>query len=135
MHSGIFYARFWTLCFPCMLQYCHTNHLVSNGSAPSAGECTMKTRICRMLKKLPTSEVSAWSKSSSVTITARNTCSFWRVKVKQHIGHHVSLKVHENLFLKMLFIQCVADFSYEYVQREALRTPLIFKDKDGLGIR
>uniref|UniRef100_A0A672P4K2 Lysine-specific demethylase 2B n=1 Tax=Sinocyclocheilus grahami TaxID=75366 RepID=A0A672P4K2_SINGR len=27
------------------------------------------------------------------------------------------------------------DFSYEYVQREALRTPLIFKAKDGLGIR
>uniref|UniRef100_A0A673AX58 Lysine-specific demethylase 2B n=1 Tax=Sphaeramia orbicularis TaxID=375764 RepID=A0A673AX58_9TELE len=27
------------------------------------------------------------------------------------------------------------DFTYEYVQREALRIPLIFKDKDGLGIR
>ncbi|KAK9968630.1 hypothetical protein ABG768_002945 [Culter alburnus] len=27
------------------------------------------------------------------------------------------------------------DFTYEYVQREALRTPLIFKAKDGLGIR
>ncbi|XP_049908967.1 lysine-specific demethylase 2B isoform X3 [Epinephelus moara] len=27
------------------------------------------------------------------------------------------------------------DFSYEYVQRDALRTPLIFKEKDGLGIR
>lgn len=27
------------------------------------------------------------------------------------------------------------DFSYEYVQREALRIPLIFKEKDGLGIR
>ncbi|TNN73776.1 Lysine-specific demethylase 2B [Liparis tanakae] len=27
------------------------------------------------------------------------------------------------------------DFSYEYVQREALRTPLIFKEKDGLGVR
>ncbi|KAI1882393.1 hypothetical protein AGOR_G00250230 [Albula goreensis] len=27
------------------------------------------------------------------------------------------------------------DFTYEYVQREALRTPLIFKIKDGLGIR
>ncbi|XP_075901092.1 lysine (K)-specific demethylase 2Bb [Nelusetta ayraudi] len=27
------------------------------------------------------------------------------------------------------------DFSYEYVQREALRVPLIFKEKDGLGIR
>lgn len=30
---------------------------------------------------------------------------------------------------------CFADFSYEYVQREALRVPLIFKEKDGLGIR
>uniref|UniRef100_A0A7N6B208 Lysine-specific demethylase 2B n=1 Tax=Anabas testudineus TaxID=64144 RepID=A0A7N6B208_ANATE len=27
------------------------------------------------------------------------------------------------------------DFTYEYVQREALRIPLIFKEKDGLGIR
>ncbi|XP_056593131.1 lysine-specific demethylase 2B isoform X1 [Triplophysa dalaica] len=27
------------------------------------------------------------------------------------------------------------DFTFEYVQREALRTPLIFKAKDGLGIR
>ncbi|XP_068608603.1 lysine (K)-specific demethylase 2Bb [Brachionichthys hirsutus] len=27
------------------------------------------------------------------------------------------------------------DFSYEYVQREALRIPLIFKEKHGLGIR
>ncbi|CDQ60952.1 unnamed protein product [Oncorhynchus mykiss] len=27
------------------------------------------------------------------------------------------------------------DFTYEYVQREALQTPLIFKAKDGLGIR
>ncbi|XP_035464317.1 lysine-specific demethylase 2B isoform X2 [Scophthalmus maximus] len=27
------------------------------------------------------------------------------------------------------------DFNYEYVQREALRVPLIFKEKDGLGIR
>lgn len=32
-------------------------------------------------------------------------------------------------------VQCLADFSYEYVQREALRVPLIFKEKDGLGIR
>lgn len=31
----------------------------------------------------------------------------------------------------MLFV----DFTYEYVQREALRTPLIFEAKDGLGIR
>ncbi|KAM9841750.1 lysine (K)-specific demethylase 2Bb [Aulostomus maculatus] len=27
------------------------------------------------------------------------------------------------------------DFTYEYVQREALRVPLIFKEKEGLGIR
>uniref|UniRef100_A0A8C7F254 Lysine-specific demethylase 2B n=1 Tax=Oncorhynchus kisutch TaxID=8019 RepID=A0A8C7F254_ONCKI len=27
------------------------------------------------------------------------------------------------------------DFTYEYVQREALQTPLIFKAKDGLGLR
>uniref|UniRef100_A0AAR2LIR4 [histone H3]-dimethyl-L-lysine(36) demethylase n=1 Tax=Pygocentrus nattereri TaxID=42514 RepID=A0AAR2LIR4_PYGNA len=27
------------------------------------------------------------------------------------------------------------DFTYEYVQREALRTPLVFKSKEGLGIR
>uniref|UniRef100_A0AAQ4Q4Q9 [histone H3]-dimethyl-L-lysine(36) demethylase n=1 Tax=Gasterosteus aculeatus aculeatus TaxID=481459 RepID=A0AAQ4Q4Q9_GASAC len=27
------------------------------------------------------------------------------------------------------------DFSYEYVQRDALRTPLIFKEKEGLGLR
>uniref|UniRef100_A0A8C9YYG7 Lysine-specific demethylase 2B n=1 Tax=Sander lucioperca TaxID=283035 RepID=A0A8C9YYG7_SANLU len=35
------------------------------------------------------------------------------------------------------FVHCMEgkDFSYEYVQREALRTPLIFKEKDGLGIR
>lgn len=33
------------------------------------------------------------------------------------------------------YTHCLADFSYEYVQREALRIPLIFKEKDGLGIR
>ncbi|XP_021078233.1 lysine-specific demethylase 2B isoform X2 [Mus pahari] len=27
------------------------------------------------------------------------------------------------------------DFNYEYVQREALRVPLVFRDKDGLGIK
>uniref|UniRef100_A0ABB0MV35 Lysine demethylase 2B n=1 Tax=Homo sapiens TaxID=9606 RepID=A0ABB0MV35_HUMAN len=27
------------------------------------------------------------------------------------------------------------DFNYEYVQREALRVPLIFREKDGLGIK
>ncbi|XP_073685296.1 lysine-specific demethylase 2B-like [Garra rufa] len=27
------------------------------------------------------------------------------------------------------------DFTYEYVQKEALRAPLVFKAKDGLGIR
>ncbi|KAK2504416.1 hypothetical protein MC885_008949 [Smutsia gigantea] len=27
------------------------------------------------------------------------------------------------------------DFNYEYVQREALRVPLIFQEKDGLGIK
>uniref|UniRef100_A0A8C5C0R4 [histone H3]-dimethyl-L-lysine(36) demethylase n=1 Tax=Gadus morhua TaxID=8049 RepID=A0A8C5C0R4_GADMO len=35
------------------------------------------------------------------------------------------------------FVQAMEgkDFTYEYVQREALRSPLIFKLKDGLGIR
>ncbi|XP_010778560.1 lysine (K)-specific demethylase 2Bb isoform X1 [Notothenia coriiceps] len=35
------------------------------------------------------------------------------------------------------FVLCMEgkDFSYEYVQKDALRTPLIFKEKDGLGIR
>lgn len=32
------------------------NHVVFNGSAPSAGGCTTKTRICQMLRKLQTSE-------------------------------------------------------------------------------
>lgn len=32
-------------------------------------------------------------------------------------------------------VQCVVDFSYDYVQREALKVPLIFKEMDGLGIR
>ena len=32
-------------------------------------------------------------------------------------------------------MHCVTDFTYEYAQREALRIPLIFKEKDGLGIR
>ncbi|KAF7240760.1 Lysine-specific demethylase 2B [Varanus komodoensis] len=27
------------------------------------------------------------------------------------------------------------DFTFEYVQREALRAPLIFRSKDGLGIK
>lgn len=40
-----------------------------------------------------------------------------------------------NVLRIMCFVHCVADFSYEYVQREALRVPLIFKEKDGLGIR
>lgn len=37
----------------------------------------------------------------------------------------------ENASVRYVF----ADFSYEYVQREALRVPLIFIEKDGLGIR
>lgn len=40
----------------------------------------------------------------------------------------------ENASVRYMYI-FFADFSYEYVQREALRVPLIFKEKDGLGIR
>lgn len=40
----------------------------------------------------------------------------------------------ENASVRYFFI-LFAEFSYEYVQREALRVPLIFKEKDGLGIR
>ncbi|KTG38462.1 hypothetical protein cypCar_00031544, partial [Cyprinus carpio] len=37
--------------------------------------------------------------------------------------------------LKQSNFYTILDFTYEYVQREALRTPLVFKAKDGLGIR
>lgn len=43
--------------------------------------------------------------------------------------------VFSRLFMHMPLHTPSADFSYEYVQREALRVPLIFKEKDGLGIR
>lgn len=50
--------------------------------------------------------------------------------------HPVSSPVFSRLFMHMpLHTLPAADFSYEYVQREALRVPLIFKEKDGLGIR
>lgn len=55
---------------------------VLNGSAPSAGGCTTRTRTCPTSRKSPTSEVSAWRRSSSVTATARHMCSTWRAKVK-----------------------------------------------------
>uniref|UniRef100_A0A8C0VPK2 Lysine-specific demethylase 2B n=1 Tax=Cyanistes caeruleus TaxID=156563 RepID=A0A8C0VPK2_CYACU len=35
----------------------------------------------------------------------------------------------------MLFLFIFTDFTFEYVQREALRVPLIFRNKDGLGIK
>uniref|UniRef100_A0A8D2QIZ0 Lysine-specific demethylase 2B n=1 Tax=Zonotrichia albicollis TaxID=44394 RepID=A0A8D2QIZ0_ZONAL len=35
----------------------------------------------------------------------------------------------------MLFLFISTDFTFEYVQREALRVPLIFRNKDGLGIK
>lgn len=85
-----FYGARWSVltdsvCFPRMLQYCHTNHVVFNGSAPPVGGCTTKTRTCLMLKKLPTSEVSVWRKSSSVTVTAQNMSTCLKAKVK---GQH-----------------------------------------------
>lgn len=41
----------------------------------------------------------------------------------------------QNASVRYFFFFFFAEFSYEYVQREALRVPLIFKEKDGLGIR
>uniref|UniRef100_A0A8D2PIK9 Lysine-specific demethylase 2B n=1 Tax=Zosterops lateralis melanops TaxID=1220523 RepID=A0A8D2PIK9_ZOSLA len=41
---------------------------------------------------------------------------------------------HCNCFW-MLFLFIFTDFTFEYVQREALRVPLIFRNKDGLGIK
>uniref|UniRef100_A0A672P4M1 Lysine-specific demethylase 2B n=1 Tax=Sinocyclocheilus grahami TaxID=75366 RepID=A0A672P4M1_SINGR len=51
-------------------------------------------------------------------------------------GFSVEDKLESNSY-NSEFVQYMEgkDFSYEYVQREALRTPLIFKAKDGLGIR
>ncbi|XP_067289341.1 lysine (K)-specific demethylase 2Bb isoform X2 [Pseudorasbora parva] len=51
-------------------------------------------------------------------------------------GFSVEDKLESNLY-NSTFVQHMEgkDFTYEYVQREALRTPLIFKAKDGLGIR
>lgn len=55
---------------------------VLDGSALSAGGCTTRTRTCPTSRRSPTSEVSAWRRSSSVTATARHMCSTWRAKVK-----------------------------------------------------
>uniref|UniRef100_A0A671KWS9 Lysine-specific demethylase 2B n=1 Tax=Sinocyclocheilus anshuiensis TaxID=1608454 RepID=A0A671KWS9_9TELE len=51
-------------------------------------------------------------------------------------GFSLEDKLESNLYNSQ-FVQYMEgkDFTYEYVQREALRTPLIFKAKDGLGIR
>uniref|UniRef100_A0A8C1RTW0 [histone H3]-dimethyl-L-lysine(36) demethylase n=1 Tax=Cyprinus carpio TaxID=7962 RepID=A0A8C1RTW0_CYPCA len=51
-------------------------------------------------------------------------------------GFSVEDKLESNSY-NSEFVQFMEgeDFTYEYVQREALRTPLIFKAKDGLGIR
>lgn len=109
-------------------------------SAPSAEGCTMKMRTCRTLRKLSTSGASAWRRSSSVTLTAQNMSSFWMEEVKKkrerrHVVHgFYSRGPPENASVRYFFI-IFAEFSYEYVQREALRVPLIFKEKDGLGIR
>ncbi|CAL9683429.1 unnamed protein product [Knipowitschia caucasica] len=51
-------------------------------------------------------------------------------------GFSVEEKVTSNIYTSS-FVQVLQgeDFTYEYVQREGLRKPLIFKEKDGLGIR
>uniref|UniRef100_A0A8C1KEG3 Lysine-specific demethylase 2B n=1 Tax=Cyprinus carpio TaxID=7962 RepID=A0A8C1KEG3_CYPCA len=51
-------------------------------------------------------------------------------------GFSVEDKLESNSY-NSEFVQFMEgkDFTYEYVQREALRTPLVFKAKDGLGIR
>ncbi|XP_051541244.1 lysine-specific demethylase 2B-like isoform X2 [Myxocyprinus asiaticus] len=51
-------------------------------------------------------------------------------------GFSVEDKLESNLYNCELVQHMEGkDFTYEYVQREALRTPLMFKAKDGLGIR
>ncbi|XP_055063729.2 lysine (K)-specific demethylase 2Bb isoform X2 [Misgurnus anguillicaudatus] len=51
-------------------------------------------------------------------------------------GFNVEDKLESHLYnSELVHYMDGKDFTYEYVQREALRTPLIFKAKDGLGIR
>lgn len=89
-----------------VFQFCHVNHLVFNGSAPSAGGCMTKTRICLMLKKSQTSEVSAWRKSSPVTVTTQTLSARWRVKVMWHqhpFDQLLPLLVRKHLSALLLF--------------------------------
>lgn len=74
---------------PCMPQHCHANQprCLWDGSAPFAVRCTTRTRTCPTWRKSPTSEASAWRRSSSVTATAQNMCSTWRAKVRRHSLH------------------------------------------------
>uniref|UniRef100_A0A803WD31 Lysine-specific demethylase 2B n=1 Tax=Ficedula albicollis TaxID=59894 RepID=A0A803WD31_FICAL len=46
---------------------------------------------------------------------------------------NVRCQHHCNCF--WMFLLIFTDFTFEYVQREALRVPLIFRNKDGLGIK
>lgn len=50
----------------------------------------------------------------------------------QKVQHNVE---ELSIYLQTNFSWLFVDFTYEYVQREALRTPLIFEVKDGLGVR
>lgn len=57
-------------------------------------------------------------------------------KKRRHVVHgFYSRGPPQNASVRYFFFFFFAEFSYEYVQREALRVPLIFKEKDGLGIR
>ncbi|XP_055009402.1 lysine-specific demethylase 2B isoform X2 [Boleophthalmus pectinirostris] len=49
-------------------------------------------------------------------------------------GFSVEEKLTSDIYTSN-FVHIMDDFTYEYVQREGLRKPLIFKEKDGLGIR
>ncbi|XP_075835678.1 lysine-specific demethylase 2B isoform X4 [Microtus pennsylvanicus] len=51
-------------------------------------------------------------------------------------GFSLEEKLHSQLY-QGDFVHAMEgkDFNYEYVQREALRVPLVFRDKDGLGIK
>uniref|UniRef100_A0A8C2CHJ5 Lysine-specific demethylase 2B n=1 Tax=Cyprinus carpio TaxID=7962 RepID=A0A8C2CHJ5_CYPCA len=62
------------------------------------------------------------------------TSNTWVIHILSILKSRDLFFQHSVTFSNHIFCT-ILDFTYEYVQREALRTPLIFKAKDGLGIR
>lgn len=62
----------------------------------------------------------------------------WKEKVRKQLKQFSAYSpkpVPQDMCLRCIDLCVVSDFTFEYIQREGLRDPLVFVKSDGLGIQ